>query len=37
LPFFFIPSSKKLYKIKEGNARNSGIEANPENQSDPLG
>jgi hypothetical protein len=37
LPFFFIASSKKFYKIKEGNVRDLGIEANPENQSDPLG
>jgi len=30
LPFFFIADYKKFYKIKEGNVRGFGIEAEPE-------
>jgi len=37
LSFFFIASSKIIYKIKEGNTRDFGIEATPENYSEPMG
>jgi hypothetical protein len=36
LTFFFIASSERYYKIKEGNTRGFRIKAEPENESDPA-